>query len=186
MKMRKKVQVCASICALILCLTACGSSAQSVEITASSTAQIEEATVTYFKSDKGLNRFLTNYNKFAECPFEPEQIKQGSVRTKALISTEDFYIELVNSQNGLYILIDDGSEESADLYFVFRDFLKVMDDSLSDEQIEQAWSDIKEIGTKYMYDGSYTLNKLQMNYSNVEFQGSRQVQINIYGPQYSA
>ena len=69
---------------------------------------------------------------------------------------------------------------------MFRDLLKVMDDSLSDEQIEQAWSDIKEIGTKYMYDGSYTLNKLQMNYSNVEFQGSRQVQINIYGPQYSA
>ena len=104
-----------------------------------------------------MNRFLTNYNKFAECPFESEQIKQGSVRTKALISTEDFYIELVNSQNGLYILIDDGSEESADLYFVFRDFLKVMDDSLSDEQIEQAWSDIKEIGTKYMYDGSRTI-----------------------------
>ena len=97
----------------------------------------------------------------------------------------DFYIELVNSRDGLYILIDDGSEESANLYFVFRDFLKVMDDSLSDEQIEQAWNDIKEIGTGYMYDGSYTLNKLKMNYSNVEFQGSRRVKVNIYGSQYS-
>ncbi len=64
--------------------------------------------------------------------------------------------------------------------------MKVMDDSLSDEQIEQAWSDIKEIGTKYMYDGNYALNSLKMNYSNVEFQGSRQVKVHIYGLQYSA
>ena len=185
MEMKRKGQIYASICALILCLTACGSSTQPIEPTASSTAQIEEAAITYFKPDKGLNRFFTNYNQLAEYPFEPEQIRQGNVRTKALVSTGDLYVELVNSQNGLDILIDDGPEESEALYSVFRDFLKVMDDSLSDEQIEQAWIDIKEIGTRYLYDGSYTLNKLRMNYSDVEFQGTRQVKVNIYGPQYS-
>lgn len=185
MEMKRKGQIYASICALILCLTACGSSTQPIEPTASSTAQIEEAAITYFKPDKGLNRFFTNYNQLAEYPFEPEQIRQGNVRTKALVSTGDLYVELVNSQNGLDILIDDGPEESEALYSVFRDFLKVMDDSLSDEQIEQAWIDIKEIGTRYLYDGSYTLNKLRMNYSDVEFRGTRQVKVNIYGPQYS-
>lgn len=185
MKTKRTAQICVVICTLALCLTACNSSAQSVEPNVSSTEQTEETSITYFESDKGLNRFFINYNEFAECPFDPEQIKQGNVRTKALVSTGDFYIELVNSRDGLYILIDDGSEESANLYFVFRDFLKVMDDSLSDEQIEQAWNDIKEIGTGYMYDGSYTLNKLKMNYSNVEFQGSRRVKVNIYGSQYS-
>ena len=113
-------------------------------------------------------------------------MKRSKYSRETLISTGDFYIEMVNSRNGLEILIDDGPEESVALYPVFRDFLKVMDDSLSDEQIKQAWSDIKKIGTKYMYDGNYTLNSLKMNYSNVEFQGSRQVKVHIYGLQYSA
>ena len=172
---------------MVLCLTACGESRNSVssEIT-SAISQPAEVSTEYFKSDKGLNHFFQKYNEIAEYPFEEEQIQQGNVKAKALISTGDFYIEMVNSRNGLEILIDDGPEESVALYPVFRDFLKVMDDSLSDEQIKQAWSDIKKIGTKYMYDGNYTLNSLKMNYSNVEFQGSRQVKVHIYGLQYSA
>ena len=172
---------------MVLCLTACGESRISVssEIT-SAISQPAEVSTEYFKSDKELNHFFQKYNEIAEYPFEEEQIQQGNVKAKALISTGDFYIEMVNSQNGLEILIDDGPEESVALYPVFRDFLKVMDDSLSDEQIKQAWSDIKKIGTKYMYDGNYTLNSLKMNYSNVEFQGSRQVKVHIYGLQYSA
>lgn len=185
MKGVAKIGIVAGV--MVLCLTACGESRVSVssEIT-SAISQPAEVSTEYFKSDKGLNHFFQKYNEIAEYPFEEEQIQQGNVRTKALISTGDFYIEMVNSQNGLEILIDDGPEESAALYPVFRDFLKVMDDSLFDEQIEQAWSDIKEIGTKYMYDGNYALNSLKMNYSNVEFQGSRQVKVHIYGLQYSA
>ena len=140
--------------------------------------------VIYFKTDKGLNAFFEAYNEFAEHPFAVEQIRQGNVRTKALIQTDNLYVELVNSANGLDILLDDCSEESEELYSVYRDFLKVMDDSLSDKQIEQSWSDIKEIGTGYLYNGRYSLNRLKMDYSNVEFQGAYQVKVHIFGPQY--
>ena len=76
----------------------------------------------YFKSDKGLNRFFEEYSAIAEYPFEPEDIRQGNVRKKALISTGDIFIELVNSANGLTILLDDGPNESDALYPVFHDF----------------------------------------------------------------
>lgn len=108
---------------MVLCLTACGESRISVssEIT-SAISQPAEVSTEYFKSDKGLNHFFQKYNEIAEYPFEEEQIQQGNVKAKALISTGDFYIEMVNSQNGLEILIDDGPEESVALYPVFRDF----------------------------------------------------------------
>ena len=128
--------------------------------------------------------FFEAYDEFAEYPFAVEQIRQGNVRTKALVQTDNLYVELVNSANGLDILLDDGSEESEELYSVYRDFLKVMDDSLSDEQIEQAWSDINEIGTGYLYNGRYSLNRLKMDYSNAEFQGAYRVKVHISGPQY--
>lgn len=94
------------------------------------------------------------------------------------------FIELVNSANGLTILLDDGPNESDALYPVFHDFLKVIDDSLSDEQIAQAWADIKDIGTKYYSEGAYPLNDIKLTYSDVEFHGSRQVKVNIYAPEY--
>ena len=66
----------------------------------------------------------------------------------------------------------------------FTIFLKVIDDSLSDEQIAQAWADIKDIGTKYYSEGAYPLNDIKLTYSDVELHGSRQVKVNIYAPEY--
>ena len=182
--MKGRVRRCAVICALAIVLGGCGGSAPATAEKSASVVRTDENSIVYFKTDKGLNAFFEAYNEFAEHPFAVEQIRQGNVRTKALIQTDNLYVELVNSANGLDILLDDCSEESEELYSVYRDFLKVMDDSLSDKQIEQSWSDIKEIGTGYLYNGRYSLNRLKMDYSNVEFQGAYQVKVHIFGPQY--
>ena len=182
--MKKKILFLATVCFFALPLAACSGNTQSVSSIQSAT-QVEEETMIYFKTDKGLNRFFSEYASIAEYPFEPDNIKQGNIRTKALISAGDLYIELVNSKDGLTICIDDGKKVSDTLYPVFRDFLRVLDGSLSDEQIEQAWADIKEIGTKYLYDGAYSLGNLKLTYSDVEFQGARQVKVNIYAREYT-
>lgn len=182
--MKRKILFFAVVCTTALFLAACGGNMQSVS-SSPSAAQAEEEKTIYFKTDKGLNRFFSEYASIAEYPFEPDDIKQGNVRTKALVSTSDLYIELVNSKNELTICIDDGKEMSDTLCPVFRDFLRVLDGSLSDEQIEQAWADIKEIGTKHHNDGAYTLGNLKLTYSDVEFQGARQVKVNIYAPEYT-
>ncbi len=181
--MIKMIHTVAIVCSLALCLTGCSSIAQTLPASSTPEVSVEQEKI-YFKSDKGLNRFFEEYSAIAEYPFEPEDIRQGNVRTKALISTGDIFIELVNSANGLTILLDDGPNESDALYPIFHDFLKVIDDSLSDEQIAQAWADIKDIGTKYYSEGAYPLNDIKLTYSDVEFHGSRQVKVNIYAPEY--
>ena len=165
--MRGQMRGCAVICVLAMLLAGCGTSGPVTAEQTTSAVQATENSTVYFKTDKGLNAFFKTYNEFAAYPFAAEQIRQGNVRTKALIQTDNLYIELVNSANGLDILLDDGSEESEELHSVYRDFLKIMDESLSDEQIEQSWSDIKEIGMGYLYNSRYSLNSLKMDYSNV-------------------
>lgn len=87
--MKGRVRRCAVICALAIVLGGCGGSAPATAEKSASVVRTDENSIVYFKTDKGLNAFFEAYNEFAEHPFAVEQIRQGNVRTKALIQTDN-------------------------------------------------------------------------------------------------
>ena len=76
--MKRKILFFAVVCTTALFLAACGGNMQSVS-SSPSAAQAEEEKTIYFKTDKGLNRFFSEYASIAEYPFEPDDIKQGNI-----------------------------------------------------------------------------------------------------------
>lgn len=175
--------ICAGIIvAVAVSLTACGASelqpAESVASTASSVkAKVQEKP--FFESDTKVNWVITDYNEIAEYPFRRSQIEKGNVKTKAIIKAENLYIEVINSEAGMSISIEDKDEEEESLYPVFRDMLRVLDKSVLEEMIEQAWKDIQKDKYEINY-GSTTLlpsyevkEGIQISYSSNDIYGQR-------------
>ena len=181
--MRKKLQVCATVCALIFCLTACSSTA-SVSQSSSTAALPNEKT--YFESDSAINQFMVEYNEIAKYKITSAAIEKGNTKNKAIVQTRKLYIVIEDTSNKLSIDIEDKDEEEKELYPIFQDMLLTLDSALSEEQILQAWEDIQNTKYEIYYSSSkgvlpnYQLNNIQLSYSSNDVYGQKTT-VKIYG-----
>lgn len=113
----------------------------------------EPAVNAYFESDDLVNDFFEKYNAASAAPVDASEIEKGNIVTKALVYTDLFSMEVINSTRGFLsvsISADPENEDTA-LKNVFFGCLKAMDESLGDEDISGAWEAIHESG--YMVEG---------------------------------
>lgn len=100
-----------------------------------------------FDSDEIVNSFLTKYNEVAEYPFSADEIERGNLRNKAIISTGALYINIwgLDLKNGISITIEDKDEPSEEFFPTFRDCLKAIDESVTDEQAAECWKELQSM-----------------------------------------
>lgn len=181
--MRKLVALCVAACMTIF-LVACGDSgtveddfsssepvstpaASSADNTISESASVPEEKL--FDSNETVNAFLEKYNETAEYPFGADDIEKGNVRNKAIISTGALYINIwgLDQENGISITIEDKDEPSEKFFPTFRDCLKAIDESVTDEQAAECWEELQSLNysvdindtgmeTPYMVNGIRT------------------------------
>lgn len=131
----------------------------------SSAAEVPEepAVNAYFESDDLVNDFFEKYNAASAAPIDASEIEKGNIVTKALVYTDLFSMEVINSTRGFLsvsISADPENEDTA-LKNVFFGCLKAMDESLGDEDISDAWEAIHESG--YMVEG-HDLDGITISY----------------------
>ena len=104
-----------------------------------------------YVNDDLLNQLIIDYNENAE--FKIEQSRTGAYPFNAIMMCNSVYIMAYNS-NAVYVDFSIEDWDDSNIYPVFRDFLKTMDSSLSDDMIYFGWNELltgKYIGYKY-YD----------------------------------
>ena len=104
-----------------------------------------------YAEDDTVNRFITEYNDFSAYPMT--DISQGNIRTKYFCYANDCRIEILNANKAaaerFYVTIDadntEGNKEK--IFVVFKDMIKALDTSLSDEQIDNVVTEFSNGGT---------------------------------------
>ena len=110
-----------------------------------------------FANDEVVNRFITEFN--AVSSFKITEISQGNIRTKYFGYANDRYLEMINANDAAveaFSLTINGGQKDADkeaIYEVFRDAIKVLDPSITDDMIDMVLQEFEnkntsqEIGT---------------------------------------
>lgn len=103
--------------------------------------QSTEVTVTYAE-DEVVNRFISEFNK--NSTFEITDISKGNIRTKYFGYANERYLEMINANNAgaeAFCLTINGGQETTDkqtMYEVFREAVKILDQSITDKMIDTA------------------------------------------------
>lgn len=103
--------------------------------------QSTEATVIYAE-DEVVNRFITEFNK--NSAYEITDISKGNIRTKYFGYANGRYLEMINANGAgaeAFCLTINGGQEATDkqtMYEVFREAVKILDPSITDEMIDTA------------------------------------------------
>lgn len=102
----------------------------------------------YFESDDLVNNFFEKYNSVSVAPIDTSDIKKGNIDTKALVYSDLFSMEVVNSKRGFLSvsISSDPENEDVELKNVFVGCIKAMDETLGDEEVSAAWDSIHETG----------------------------------------
>ncbi|GAX48103.1 hypothetical protein [Pseudolactococcus reticulitermitis] len=134
----------------------------------SSTEMAKESTVAktnqYFETDETVNNFFEKYNALNGIKIPESEIKQGNIKTKALVNIDDITLEVINSGENLHVSIGTSKEnEDTKLFPIFKDSLKAVDGSLTDQDIQNGWNDIHKTG--YLVEG-YDLKGVKITYLN--------------------
>ena len=104
-----------------------------------------------YVNDDVLNQLIDDYNAIAE--FDLEQWRTGAYSFNVIMSCNGVYIMAYNSSS---IFVDLSIEDWDDkrIYPVFRDFIKTLDNAVTDDEISAGWNELltgKYIGYEY-YD----------------------------------
>ena len=100
-----------------------------------------EETVIYAE-DKVVNRFITEFNQ--NSAYEITDISKGNIRTKYFGYANGRYLEMINANGAgaeAFCLTINGGQEATDkqtMYEVFREAVKILDPSITDEMIDTA------------------------------------------------
>ncbi len=119
--------------------------------------QSNEVTVTYAE-DTVVNRFITEFNK--NSAYEITDISKGNIRTKYFGYANGRYLEMINANDAgaeAFCLTINGGQEASDkqtMYEVFREAVKILDPSVTDEMIDAA---LAEFDNKDVLIEGYTL-----------------------------
>lgn len=117
----------------------------------------------YFEGDDIVNIFFEKYNAVSNNPISSSDIQNGNIKTKALVYSDLFSMEVVNSGRGLLSVSISSAPENEEtvLNILFNDCLKATNRSLSVEDISSAWDALHETG--YMVEG-YVLGDIIIDY----------------------
>lgn len=190
--MKKVVALCAVAC-MTMFLASCGdsgsvegdfSSAGAVSPPTSSSVDSATSEATpvpeekLFDTNEIVNSFLEKYNETAEHPFGADEIEKGNVRNKAIISTGGLYINIwgLDQENGISIAIEDKDEPSEEFFPVFRDCLKAIDESVTDEQAAECWEDLQSLNYSVDINDTgvetpYMVNEIRTGYLHSNLYG---------------
>lgn len=126
-------------------------------ITSTGNTPIDDAMVFYVE-DEVVNRFISEFNE--QSTFEITDISKGNIRTKYFGSANGRYLEMINASDAganAFCLTINGGQEDADkqsMYEVFRESIKVLDSSVTDDMIDDA---ISEFNNKDVLIEGYAL-----------------------------
>lgn len=117
----------------------------------------------YFESDNLVNSFFEKYNAVSSNPIDVSDIEKGNIDTKALVYSDMFSMEVVNSGLGFLSVSISTDPENENTYLndMFSDCIKAMNATLSDEDIDAAWNALHETG--YMVE-AYDLDGISITY----------------------
>lgn len=99
-----------------------------------------------FANDEIVNDFIISYNKISASPFT--DIEKGNIRTKYHALSEGYWFELLNAANtnAISVTINETNETAEQgvkgMKTVFRNVVKTIDDSLSDQEINDYFDNI--------------------------------------------
>ena len=111
-----------------------------------------------YADDPVVNRFITEFNN--KTPYEIAGISKGNIRTKYFGYANNRYLEMINANDAaaeaFALTIYGGKEESykESMYQVFREAVKILDSTVSDEMIDTA---IQEFEDKNVLIEGYTI-----------------------------
>ena len=118
-----------------------------------------EDVVLSYAEDQVVNRFISEFN--AQSAFEITDISKGNIRTKYFGSAYGRYLEMINANDAgaeaFCLTINGGQEDSEkqSMYEVFREAVKVLDSSITDDMIDAA---ISEFNNKDVLIEGYVLS----------------------------
>lgn len=121
------------------------------------TSNTETAPIVYAE-DEVVNRFITEVN--GNSAYEITDISKGNIRTKYFGYANGRYLEMVNANGAgaeAFCLTINGGQEASDkqaMYEVFREVVKILDPSITDEMIDTA---LAEFDNKDVLIEGYTL-----------------------------
>ena len=105
------------------------------------TSDTEVAPIIYAE-DEVVNRFITEFNN--NTAYEITDISKGNIRTKYFGYANGRYLEMINANGAgaeAFCLNISGGQEATDkqtMYEVFREAVKILDPSITDEMIDTA------------------------------------------------
>ena len=105
------------------------------------TSDTEVAPIIYAE-DEVVNRFITEFNN--NTAYEITDISKGNIRTKYFGYANGRYLEMINANGAgaeAFCLDINGGQEATDkqtMYEVFREAVKILDPSITDEMIDTA------------------------------------------------
>ena len=118
-----------------------------------------EDVVLSYAEDQVVDRFISEFN--AQSAFEITDISKGNIRTKYFGFANGRYLEMINANGAgaeAFCLTINGGQEDADkqsMYEVFREAVKVLDSSITDDMIDAA---ISEFNNKDVLIEGYVLS----------------------------
>lgn len=123
---------------------------------------IADSAPIYFESDEVVDKFFNDYNSIAEVVIPAEEIEKGNIGTKALVYIDDLSLEIINASDFLSVSMSSSVEnENTKLYAIFRDTIKAINSSATNENIQSVWNAIHESG--YMVE-DYDFNGVSITY----------------------
>ena len=121
-----------------------------------------EPVMEYFETDLIVNNFFVAYNAIAERPIDAIEIGKGNIRSKALVSIDDFNMEVINATNYLSVSISvDPENEDTKLLSIFSSCIKAMYPNFTDDEISTVWNAIHATG---YYVENYDFNGIKITY----------------------
>lgn len=121
------------------------STSQGEQTTDASNTSTTETTPFVYAEDKVVNRFITEFNN--NSIYEITNITKGNIRTKYFAYVNGRYIEMINANGAAaeaFCLTINGGQEENDkqtMYEVFKEAVKVIDPSITQEMIDIAISE---------------------------------------------
>lgn len=146
-----------------------------------------EEMVIYAKDDV-VNRFITEFN--AVSSMEITDISQGNIRTKYFGYANGRYLEMINANGAgaeAFCLTINGGQEHSDkqaMYEVFREAVKILDPTITDEMIDAA---LTEFDTKDVLIEGYRMgDSLSITYVPTKelSYGKNSCRIDIYASNF--
>lgn len=129
--------------------------------------EVEISTPVY--GDYSINILIKNYNEIAEYLIDEQLISDieelGRPLSKLSITLENGVYVLMRYNDysqTLYLQYQQEGSDDSEIYPVFRDFIRAKDDSISNDEIEEVWSELQT--GNYSYYNSFSFNKIECSY----------------------